>query len=119
MEYSEIPDYDSYEVWKNGHGEWEVKLIDGLGETLLHLMQDPEAPSDQIEDEMFYLTVDGQSLKWIREREGIHMEFEIGSTTDADYVELWTNGTKQETQHNHVHLDHDVRDGRMVPLTPA
>ena len=44
MEYNEIPDYEVYRTWKNAYGEWEVKLIDGVGETALHLSEDPDAP---------------------------------------------------------------------------
>ncbi|AGM11087.1 hypothetical protein HCTV-7_gp112 [Haloarcula phage HCTV-7] len=119
MEYNEIPDYEVYRTWKNAYGEWEVKLIDGVGETALHLSEDPDAPDDRIEDGLFYLWDTGAGLSWIREREAFTMEYDTGTVTDADYVELREDGKKHETQHNHVHLDNDVRNGRKIALSPV
>ena len=119
MEYNEIPDYEVYRTWKNAYGEWEVKLIDGVGETALHLSEDPDAPDDRTEDGLFYLWDTGAGLSWIREREAFTMEYDTGTVTDADYVELREDGKKHETQHNHVHLDNDVRNGRKIALSPV
>ncbi|UBF19450.1 hypothetical protein HRTV-19_gp124 [Halorubrum virus HRTV-19] len=119
MDYHEIPDYVTYRTWKNAYDEWEVKLIDGYGETVLHLSEEAEAPEDRIEEGLFYLWDTGDCLSWIREREAFTMEYDTGTVTDADYVELRDDGTRNETQHNHVHLDNDVRNGRKIALSPA
>lgn len=115
MKYHDIPDYTEWRAWKTADGTWETKLENRFGDVLLHLTEDPE--QERIEDGGFYLDVDGGAtlIRWIREREGIDMGNGI---IDADYVCLYPDGEQRETQHNHVHLDHDLDEGRAVALTP-
>lgn len=121
MNYHDIPDFDDWTAWQTANGSWEVRLKSVRGNTVLHLSEDKDAASDQIEDGKFYLTVEhgATGLKWVRERKGIEMDYDIGSTVDADYVEFHDDGTWHETQHNHVHLDHDVENEKIVALTPV
>jgi hypothetical protein len=118
MNYHDIPKYESWTAWKTADGTWEVKLDDGRDGIQLHLSEDEDASEERIEEGKFYLDVEYQpcNLTWIREREGIDMG---NSIVDADYVTLYSDGEKVEHQHNHIHLDRNVRNGKMVALTPV
>lgn len=113
MDYHDIPDYDSIDAWRNGYDELEMKLKED-GETVLHLVQATHHPNEKICDGWFYGNDNG-TLQWVRERKGIEMP----DTMDADYVELYPDGRRNETQHNHRHLDMNVRTGAIVPLKPV
>lgn len=102
MNYQDIPDFDSWKAWKTADGLWEIKLIDGFGDTLLHLSEDQDAKDDQIENGKFYLHTeydDASNLKWIRERKAFELDYRsaYNATHDTDYVELHQSGLKNET----------------------
>lgn len=121
MNFNDIPAYFEWEAWENSSGNWEVKLLGPDGDTHLHLSEDLDAEEDRIEEGKFYLgTVDGcepKVLDFIRERKWMEMGDGI---IDADFVSLAKDhGRFRETQHNHRHLDQNVREGRITALTPA
>lgn len=123
MEYHEIPKFDDWTAWKTAEGKWEVRLKNEYGNPVLHLSEDEDAASDQIEDGKFYISVlhSPSNLKWIRERKAFEMDYDddLPPVVDTDYVEFHDDGTWHETQHNHVHLDHDVEHDEVVALTPV
>jgi hypothetical protein len=119
MNYEDIPEYDRIESWFNAEGLMEMKLVSedafvgDNGKVEMHLVED-DRDVDRIEDGVFY-TWEGQSkaLEFVRERRAFDMRNGI---VDADYVVLSDDGERTEHQHNHDHLDNDVRRGRRVPM---